>query len=61
MQNRNIDLEKRQFRSTDMQITPVGFGAWALGGEIGFIAGDHKMMRNLSRRFIAHWIWYQLD
>ena len=32
MQNRNIDLEKRQFGSTDMQITPVGFGAWALGG-----------------------------
>lgn len=26
------NLEKRQFGSTDMQITPMGFGAWALGG-----------------------------
>ncbi len=25
-------LETRQFGSTDMQITPIGFGAWAIGG-----------------------------
>ena len=27
-----VNSEKRQFGSTDMRITPVGFGAWALGG-----------------------------
>jgi aryl-alcohol dehydrogenase-like predicted oxidoreductase len=26
------ELEKRQLGTTDMHITPVGFGAWALGG-----------------------------
>ncbi len=26
------DLEKKQLGTTDMHITPVGFGAWALGG-----------------------------
>jgi aryl-alcohol dehydrogenase-like predicted oxidoreductase len=26
------NLEKRQLGNTDMHITPVGFGAWALGG-----------------------------
>ncbi len=26
------DLQRRQLGNTDMQITPVGFGAWALGG-----------------------------
>jgi len=32
MQKENIYVERRQFGSTDMQITPIGFGAWALGG-----------------------------
>ena len=26
------NLQKRHFGNTDMHITPVGFGAWALGG-----------------------------
>ncbi len=25
-------MEKRQFGTTDMEITPIGFGAWAIGG-----------------------------
>jgi aryl-alcohol dehydrogenase-like predicted oxidoreductase len=32
MPNGGTTLQKRQFGNTDMQITPVGFGAWALGG-----------------------------
>ena len=32
MQNGKTFLDTKQFGSTDMQITPVGFGAWALGG-----------------------------
>ena len=32
MTNKKLDLEKRQLGTTDMYITPVGFGAWALGG-----------------------------
>ena len=32
MENIKQDLEKRQLGTTDMYITPVGFGAWALGG-----------------------------
>jgi len=32
MQNGKTLLDTRQFGSTDMQITPIGFGAWALGG-----------------------------
>ena len=30
--NRETVSEKRPFGNTDMQITPIGFGAWALGG-----------------------------
>jgi aryl-alcohol dehydrogenase-like predicted oxidoreductase len=29
---REMVLEKRPFGNTDMQITPIGYGAWALGG-----------------------------
>jgi aryl-alcohol dehydrogenase-like predicted oxidoreductase len=29
---RETVLEKRPFGNTEMQITPIGFGAWALGG-----------------------------
>ncbi len=32
MTNKKLVLEKRQLGTTDMFITPVGFGAWALGG-----------------------------
>ncbi len=32
MQNGKTSLKTRQFGSTDMQITSIGFGAWALGG-----------------------------
>ena len=32
MQNGQTFLQKRQLGNTDMHITPVGFGAWALGG-----------------------------
>ncbi len=32
MQNGSTHLKTKQFGNTDMQITPVGFGAWALGG-----------------------------
>ena len=32
MQNGKTMLDTRQFGSTDMQFTPIGFGAWALGG-----------------------------
>ena len=32
MQKGQIIMQRRPFGNTDMQITPVGFGAWALGG-----------------------------
>jgi len=32
MQMERINMQHRQFGNTDMRITPVGFGAWALGG-----------------------------
>jgi aryl-alcohol dehydrogenase-like predicted oxidoreductase len=32
MYNGSTHLKTKQFGNTDMQITPVGFGAWALGG-----------------------------
>ncbi|HSQ26311.1 MAG TPA: aldo/keto reductase [Anaerolineales bacterium] len=32
MNNGNTFLEMRQLGTTDMHITPVGFGAWAIGG-----------------------------
>jgi len=32
MRTGNTDLATRQLGNTDMHITPVGFGAWALGG-----------------------------
>lgn len=32
MDSKNKDLIKRNLGSTDMEITPIGFGAWALGG-----------------------------
>lgn len=31
-------MEVRQFGNTDMQITPIGVGTWAIGGE-GWVAG----------------------
>lgn len=30
--DKKLDLERKKFGTTDMHITPVGFGAWALGG-----------------------------
>jgi aryl-alcohol dehydrogenase-like predicted oxidoreductase len=30
--SKEAEVETRQFGNTDMQITPVGFGAWAIGG-----------------------------
>ena len=38
-------LPKRHFGRTDMQITPVGFGAWAIGGgdwAVGWGTQDDK-------------------
>jgi hypothetical protein len=38
-------LPKRRLGRTDMQITPVGFGAWAIGGgdwAVGWGAQDDK-------------------
>ncbi len=32
MQNGQTNLKTRQLGNTDMHITPVGFGAWAIGG-----------------------------
>jgi len=32
MQKGSTNLEKRPFGNTDMHITPVGYGSWALGG-----------------------------
>ena len=32
MQKGRTNLQRRQLGNTDMHITPVGFGAWALGG-----------------------------
>ncbi len=32
MEKGKTNLETRQFGSTDMKITPIGFGSWALGG-----------------------------
>jgi aryl-alcohol dehydrogenase-like predicted oxidoreductase len=35
-----VDLPKRQFGKTDMRITRVGFGAWAIGGDWAVGWGD---------------------
>jgi aryl-alcohol dehydrogenase-like predicted oxidoreductase len=42
---RNVDLPTRQLGNTDLFITPVGFGAWAIGGdgwEFGWGEQDDK-------------------
>src|SRR5438309_10213556 len=40
-----IEMQKRQLGNSDLQITPVGFGAWAIGGsgwEFGWGEQDDK-------------------
>ena len=32
MEFQEMNISKQKFGNTDMQITPIGFGAWALGG-----------------------------
>ena len=38
MEKGKSNLETRQFGSTAMKITPLGFGSWALGGIDGLFA-----------------------
>jgi aryl-alcohol dehydrogenase-like predicted oxidoreductase len=37
-------MEKRKLGNSDLEITPIGFGAWAIGGEwaFGWGAQDDK-------------------
>lgn len=45
-------MEKRQLGNSDLAITPIGFGAWALGGESEFGWGpqdDAQSIRSIHR------------
>jgi hypothetical protein len=32
---KKIDMKTKQLGNSDLSITPVGFGAWAIGGYVG--------------------------
>lgn len=55
-------METRQFGSTDMQITPIGFGSWAIGGgnwEFGWGAQDDRQAIEAIERAVElgmNWI-----
>lgn len=55
-------METRRFGKTDMQITPIGFGAWAIGGgnwEFGWGAQDDDIAIAAIRRALdlgINWI-----
>lgn len=55
-------METRQFGRTDMQITPIGFGSWAIGGgnwEFGWGAQDDRQAIEAIERAIdlgMNWI-----
>lgn len=47
-------VQTRQLGNSDMQITPVGFGAWAIGGAGWEFAWGDRMTNSRLRRSIAH-------
>jgi len=44
-------MQKRKLGKSDLQITPIGVGAWAMVEEIGNSVGDPSRIAILSRRF----------
>ena len=56
-------MEKRGFGSTGMEITPIGFGSWAIGGE-NWSHGwgpqdDNNAARDRSGQRCDHEPWYR--
>ncbi len=47
-----IEMQKRQLGNSDLQITPVGYGAWAIGG-----SGWQFAWGSQSEQFIALSNW----
>jgi aryl-alcohol dehydrogenase-like predicted oxidoreductase len=43
--SRRVEMKTRQLRNSDLMITPIGFGAWVIGGagwEFGWGEQDDK-------------------
>ena len=50
-------VEKTQLGNSDLLITRVGFGAWAIGGSGWEFAWGRQDDEAPSRRSPAHWNW----
>jgi hypothetical protein len=48
-------MHTRRLGQSDLDITPVGFGAWAIGGSIWEYVWALKMMRIPSGRSTVRW------
>ena len=49
MRTASQTLTTRRFGSTDLELTTVGFGAWAIGVGVGHTAGDRRTIRTPSQ------------
>ena len=50
-------MQTRQLGNSDLQITPVGYGAWAIGGSGWQFAWGSQDDKTPSPRFIARSNW----
>ncbi len=50
-------MQKRQLGNSDLQITPVGYGAWAIGGAGWQFAWGSQSDNDSSPPFIALLNW----
>ena len=46
-------MEMRKLGNSDLPITRVGYGAWAIGAQAGSSPGDRRTTTNLSPPFTA--------
>jgi len=44
----NYDMQKKRLGTSDMELTPIGVGAWAMGGAGWLSPGDRRTMATLS-------------